>query len=81
MKKDSFRFADGFGTQEYLNAISETDTRINTQMQTWQGYIAELQGGVNTLRQLSTQMNLLAEPLKRELALQASSSLLAKRRN
>ncbi len=53
--------------QEYLDAISATDSRIDTQMETWQGYIAELQGGANTLQQLQTQMTMLAEPLKREL--------------
>ena len=53
--------------QEYLDAISATEARIDAQMETWQTYIAELQGGLNALKQLRTQMNMLAEPLKREL--------------
>lgn len=53
--------------QEYIDAISATDSRIDSQMITWREYINELQGGANALQQLRTQMNMLAEPLKREL--------------
>ena len=53
--------------QQYLDAIAATDSRITAQMQNWQLYIAELQSAINTLKQLRTQMNMLAEPIKREL--------------
>ena len=52
--------------QQYLDAMAATDTKINAQMKVWESYISELSGS-NKLRQLSKQMNLLAEPLKREL--------------
>ena len=52
--------------QQYIDAMAATDTKINAQMKVWESYISELSGS-NTLRKLSKQMNLLAEPLKREL--------------
>ena len=53
--------------QQYLDAMAATDARITAQMEVWNGYIAELTNNTNTLKQLATQMNMLAEPLKREL--------------
>lgn len=52
--------------QQYIDAMAATDAKINAQMKVWESYISELSGS-NKLRQLSKQMNLLAEPLKREL--------------
>ena len=52
--------------QQYLDAMAATDTKINAQMKVWESYISELSGS-NTLRKLSKQMNMLAEPLKREI--------------
>ena len=52
--------------QQYIDAMAATDAKINAQMKVWEEYISELSGS-NKLRQLSKQMNLLAEPLKREL--------------
>ena len=52
--------------QQYIDAMAATDAKIDAQMKVWEEYISELSGS-NKLRQLSKQMNLLAEPLKREL--------------
>ena len=53
--------------QKYIDATSATDTKITEQMQTWQTYINELSTGINTLKQLRKQMNMLTKPIDREL--------------
>ena len=63
--------------QQYLDAMAATDERITAQMNVWKTYISELSAG-NTLQKLAKQMNMLYEPLAREM--ETHSALLGRQK-
>ena len=57
--------------QKYIDAMNDTDKRITAQMKVWETYVAEL-SNANTLQRLANQMNMITEPITRQLELHAT---------